>query len=451
MKYSPSEILNIILKGQGPRAILARGGISSFIVRGLGIALAFLLNVVLARTMGAKEYGAYVLCFSWITIIGIVAPMGFDTALIRFVPAYISKKDFSLLKGIIKNAQNYSLIFSIILTILIFIIVFIFKTHISQTVEKTFLVACSVIPFLVLVRIRQAILQGLKKIIEALIPESVIRPLLLIILATILYFINPKFLKAWDIMVLTSIIYISLAILMSYWSKKSLPIELNSVKAKFKTKEWLKIALPLFLISGIAIIQARTDIVMLGMFLNAKIAGIYSAANNIATFVAFALFCINTIAAPLISEYYNKDDIESLQKILSASALAIASFTIPVAITLLLLGHWILLLFGKVFTTAYIALVILIIGQTVNALAGSVGYVMIMTGHQNSVAKIVAIGALANIILNAILIPIWNINGAAIATTITTVWWNTAMYVFVRKRLNLDTTLYSVIKNKIRL
>ena len=449
MKYRPSEILNIILKGQGPRAILARGGISSFIVRGLGIALAFLLNVVLARTMGAKEYGAYVLCFSWISIIGLIAPMGFDTALIRFVPAYLSKKDFSLLKGIIKQAQNFSLIFSVIIAFIIFFIALILQNHISHSVEKTFLIACTVIPFMVLVRVRQAILQGLKKIIEAFIPESVIRPLSLIILTTILYFISPSFLKAWDIMILTSIIYISLAILMSYWSKKSLPIELNSVKAKFKTKEWLKVALPLFLISGIAVIQARTDIVMLGMFLNAKIAGIYSAANNIATFVAFALFCINTIAAPLISEYYNKGDIKSLQKVLSTSALAIGAFTIPVAIILLVLGHWILLLYGKVFTTAYIALAILIIGQMVNALAGSVGYVMIMTGHQNSVAKIVAIGALANIILNAILIPIWNINGAAIATTITTIWWNTAMYVFVKKKLGLDTTLYSVIKNKI--
>ncbi len=448
MKYTPSQLLNIILKGQGPRAILARGGISSFIVRGLGIALTFLLNVVLARTMGANQYGVYVLCFSWIAIIGIIAPMGFDTALIRFVPAYISKKQPELLKGVIQQAHKYSLISSTIIAVIIFIIAYTFKNYISLSVERTFLIACVVLPFMVLVRIKQAILQGLKRIIEAFIPEYVIRPLILIILTSLIYFINPKLLKAWNIMALTSIIYIFLLILMSFWLRKFLTIKLKSIQPSFKTKKWLKVALPLFFISGISVIQARTDIVMLGMFLNAKIAGIYSAANDIATFVAFALFCINTIAAPMISEYYNSNDIVSLQKVLSTSALAIGAFTIPVSIILILLGHWILLLFGKVFTSAYITLVILIIGQMVNALAGSVGYVMIMTRHQNSVAKIVAIGAISNIILNAILIPIWNMNGAAFATTITMIWCNTAMYIFVRKRLGLDTTLYSVIRKR---
>jgi O-antigen/teichoic acid export membrane protein len=123
-----------------------------------------------------------------------------------------------------------------------------------------------------------------------------------------------------------------------------------------------------------------------------------------------------------------------------------------VAVIIVLFGKTILGLFGPGFIIAYVPLVILLTGQTINAMSGSVGFLMTMTGYEKQAAWIIGTGATANIALNAVLIPLFGILGAArilgaaIATASTTALWNVAMLIFVRKRLGIDPTIFSTIR-----
>lgn len=79
----------------------------------------------------------------------------------------------------------------------------------------------------------------------------------------------------------------------------------------------------------------------------------------------------------------------------------------------------VLSIFGPDFVAASAALRILALGQLVNLATGSVGTILIMTGHQrisllNSVA-----GAVMVVILGLILIPRYGATGAAAAASIT--------------------------------
>ncbi len=441
-------LFNHLTKGKGPKAILARGGLSSFIVKSLGVLLTFILNIVLARTLGAKEYGIYVLSFSWIALLGILATVGLDIAIIRFVPTYNKQKKWALLKGIILKSRQISILSSTIIAILSILIALALRNHINRDLEYTFLTGCVLLPLYVIVRINQAIFRGFKKIILALTPESVGHPLLLICIAILFYSYYPSALKASYMMIVTVIIYLIISVITFIILNRILPYNIEEITPSFKTSDWIKVAIPLFLISGLYIILSRTDIVMVGAIKNAKASGCYSVASNVSAFVAFGLLSINSILAPMISEYHGMGDKKSLQGLITTASLIITAFSIPVAIFLVVCGKWILQLFGTAFLTAYPALVILIIGQTISSLIGSVGYIMIMTGHQNAAAKIVLVGAIGNILLNCILIPIWGMNGAAVATTISTIWWNVAMYIFVKKRLHIEPTIYGYIKNK---
>jgi len=60
-----------------------------------------------------------------------------------------------------------------------------------------------------------------------------------------------------------------------------------------------------------------------------------------------------------------------------------------------------------------------------------------MTGNQNIHAVIVFFSAVINVCLNAIMIPAWGINGAAVATCITTVVWNLWMSVIAHRRIGV--------------
>ncbi|HDM75831.1 MAG TPA: flippase, partial [Deltaproteobacteria bacterium] len=131
-------------------------------------------------------------------------------------------------------------------------------------------------------------------------------------------------------------------------------------------------------------------------------------------------------------------------RIVSLAAKGVFLTVVPVAVIIVLFGKTILGLFGPGFIIAYVPLVILLTGQVLNALTGLVGSLMTMTGYERQTAWIIGTGAGTNIALNAVLIPLLGIIGASIATASTTVLWNVAMLIFVRRRLGINPTIFSI-------
>jgi O-antigen/teichoic acid export membrane protein len=153
--------------------------------------------------------------------------------------------------------------------------------------------------------------------------------------------------------------------------------------------------------------------------------------------VVFGLVSANAVVAPLIARLHATGRHDELQHMTKLAAKGICLMTLPIALVLLIFGRQILELFGEGFSAGYPVLAILVCGQLVNALAGPVGYLMSMTGHQNKAAAIVGFSACLNLALNGLLIPLWGMLGAAIATALSTATWNILMLRFVQKELEI--------------
>jgi O-antigen/teichoic acid export membrane protein len=205
-------------------------------------------------------------------------------------------------------------------------------------------------------------------------------------------------------------------------------------------------AAPMMLITGFTIINQRADVIMVGAFAGTTSAGIYAAAARLANLLVWGLTAVNMIAAPLFAQLHAEGKLNELQRITTLASLGIALFTLPAAAVMLAAGGWLLELFGKEFIQAYPALVFLVAGQCVNALTGSVGYLLIMTGTQREAAIVVGVTAVMNIILNYILIPWMGLAGAALATASCTVLWNGAMYCIVKNKLAVDPSLFGLLR-----
>ena len=61
-----------------------------------------------------------------------------------------------------------------------------------------------------------------------------------------------------------------------------------------------------------------------------------------------------------------------------------------------------------------------------------------MTNQQSIVRNIIAFGLFVNIVFNIILIPLYGITGAAIATTLGIIMWNLLGVYYVYKKLNIS-------------
>src|SRR5690606_36371584 len=96
-----------ILTGRDDRAVAQRMALIAFSIRIVSAVIAYLSQVLLARWMGEFEYGIYVVVWVGAVIIGGLACLGIQTAVVRFVPEYAARNQMALLRGIVVGSRAH--------------------------------------------------------------------------------------------------------------------------------------------------------------------------------------------------------------------------------------------------------------------------------------------------------------------------------------------------------
>jgi O-antigen/teichoic acid export membrane protein len=107
-----------------------------------------------------------------------------------------------------------------------------------------------------------------------------------------------------------------------------------------------------------------------------------------------------------------------------------------------LAGREVLGLFGEEFTPGYPILMILALAQLVQAGVGPVTRLISLSGHQDRTILVFAVALVVAVVLVMILVPLFGIRGAAIATLLDTVLWVFWMRYLVIRRLNIRPTVF---------
>jgi O-antigen/teichoic acid export membrane protein len=219
-----------------------------------------------------------------------------------------------------------------------------------------------------------------------------------------------------------------------------LPQEVKEAKPEHKILTWLKDGLPFIMLGGLAVINSRIDILMLGALKGAGAVGVYAVVSRVTSLIVFALGILNSVLSPTFATLYAEGKREQLQQVVTHSTRLISLFALVMTLGLIALRYSILQLFGAEFIQGQTALIILSIGYLVNALTGSVGLLLNMTRHAKFSAATVAFAALLNVCLNWLLIPKWGVNGAATATAISMIVGNVISAIWVRQKLGIKST-----------
>lgn len=418
-----------------------RETIAVFIVRIIGILLTLSCLAFLARYLGAKTYGQYIYVFNWLEILTAIGLLGLNQTALRFVPAYRSQSDWGLLRGFISRSGQTVLTASCLTGIIAAVIVGFLKGRLEDGLIPIFWIGLVSLPLIALIQLIGAFLQGIRRAALSLIPQ-VFRPLALVIGILVLGDFLGYGLGASSVFGLEAFVNIILLFLM--WRLLLNSMSRHRHSEAYRIREWLTVSIPILLISLMNILLARIDIMMLGTIQGTIFAGYYSAASRIAAFVIFGLTTINFVMAPRISELFTQRRQSELQRNVTLFAWTTSLFAFLMGVIIIILGPFILRVFGSEFVVAYQALVILTIGQFINALSGPVGYLMTMTRYQNEAAAILLISTILNIVLNALLIPYYGLTGSAVATAGSLVFWNLAMAILAKRRLGINSTIFSI-------
>ena len=197
---------------------------------------------------------------------------------------------------------------------------------------------------------------------------------------------------------------------------------------------------------SVQFIMAWTDKLMLGSMTTTVDVGIYHTAFKLSMFAAVALMSVNSIASPKFAEMFAKKDFLGLKKVVHQSTKMIFWASVPLIMIFFIFPEFLLGIFGEEFKVGVTAFIFLSCGRLISSFSGSVGNILQMTGNQNIYAIILLIGAILNVVLNLILIPLYGINGAAIASMSSLIVWNLSMVLVVKQKFGFYTFYIPFIK-----
>ncbi len=196
-----------------------------------------------------------------------------------------------------------------------------------------------------------------------------------------------------------------------------------------------------YILSNIMIvIFAQTDKIMLKMLIDESATGYYSAAVTIAAMTNFVFAAIIDSARPSIFESKKNNNLVFEEKLTKLYSIIIY-FSLAQSVVFTLFARLIIkILYGAAYAPAVPALQI-VIWYTTFSYLGSVRNIWVLAENKQSILwKINLTGALANVILNSVLIPPLGIIGAAIASLITQFFTNVVTgYIF--KSIRFSNTL----------
>jgi len=428
-----------LVSGKGEGSAAGRITLFAFMVRIANAAIAFISQVLLARWMGAFEYGIFVLVWVTMIIVGNLSCLGFHTSVIRFVPEYREKGRLAELRGILLTSRLFVLFASTAIAAAGAAGLWFFSDRVESYYVVPFYLGIVCLPMIALSDVLQGIARANAWATSALAPTYLIRPVL------ILVFMAGAVLLGQDADATTAILA---AIMATYATTiyqllnvttridRKIAAGPRTVSLRF----WIAVSLPIFLVESFFFLITNADVLMVGFYLTPHDVAVYYATVKTLAIAHFVYFAVK---AGVAQRYAHLAHDGSGQLARFARETVNWTFwpTLVLAMVILLLGKPMLFLFGPGFDAGYPLLFVLILGVVARAAVGPAESLLTMSGHQNICAAAYACTLALNIGLNAVLIPQFGLWGAAIATAIAMsfeaatlsfiVWWKRGIVMVV--------------------
>ena len=205
----------------------------------------------------------------------------------------------------------------------------------------------------------------------------------------------------------------------------------------------LKTSIPMAIHGLTVYLVASVDMWVVGAWLGNSDAGLYGTILRIAMLLGALLTVINAVLPTLVAGLFEEKKFKELEHLLRRTATASGVCALLAFIGLVVVGAPMLrLLFGTGFEAGYLVMVILALGQLLNIGSGSPGWVLQMTGHQGVLAKITLVTLAVNITLNLLLVGPYKLEGVAAATALGILVQNAMMIGAAKKLVGIRTYIY---------
>jgi len=378
---------------------------------------------------GPQSYGVAELFLTVVTIAAVLGRLGLDGAVVRFFASYRSEGRWAA----IGEGMRWAAVRVFFATAVLAVILQITRNMWGGAYAIDFHVAMRwFIPVAVMFSLAGFAAEALRGL-GKMVPYALLQPGPMLGAATGLLFLTSDAAMALALAAVLWGIIGAVWLALAYTnfpkaSEKPPPDKRSDVRAEI----W-KVARPMWYGGALYLVMSWTDTLMVGYFMTTSDLGVYRFVFRVAALITFSQFAINAIAAPTFGALHARKDYDQMRQSIRRIGWLNTGFATPVFVALLLGSSWIGGFFGEEFATreALSAFAILASAQWVNAMCGPVMYLLNMTDRERMALKILAASAVLNVVLNIWLVPRMGLVGAAWATAIGTVLWNTFAVVYI--------------------
>lgn len=191
-----------------------------------------------------------------------------------------------------------------------------------------------------------------------------------------------------------------------------------------------------------SMIATRIDVFMVAFMAvdDLKDVAVYTIAMFIANIIAVPARAINHIASPIVAQSWKVNDLKSIKEIYSKSSIVLLTIG-----SFFFIGIWCsvddlftLMPKEEIYSQGKYVIFILGLGKLFDLATGSNEQIISYSKYFRFNFYAVLILAVVNIIANYIFIPIYQINGAALATASSLVIFNLSKFIYIRYKMNMQ-------------
>lgn len=419
--------------GAGPRALLEmmhrlaqqgaytvscdmrQNALLIFVVRVMSAGLLFGSQILLARWMGAADYGIYVSLWTAVLVVGGLSHLGLNMTMMRLVPQYLASGSMSELRGLLRGGRLFAVLMGTMIAIAGATGILIAGDAVRHDLVVPLLLALACLPMYALSDVQDGIGRGQRWTLEGIVPPYLLRPAIVLALIAIAHIARIPASAALAMAAAAGATWVA-AIVQGVLIERRLSETVERGFRQFAFSKWMSISLPLLAVGGCELVMQNTDVLMLNLYRPSAEIGIYYAAAKTTTLALFVHYAVGSAYAGRIARAGTLGRTDELGRLVHDAVKWTFWPTLAITAAVLALGLPLLSLFGPEFTAAYPMMAVLSAGILARAATGPSEVVLNMLGQQKACAKAYATAAAVCIGLNALLIPVWGAFGASIAT-----------------------------------
>lgn len=420
-----------------PRRLLGRASLA-----GVGTVcqqlVAFLSGLIVARVLGAAEFGIVNLARALVDAAAIVTRLGLDIGLQRYFGETNTVAGREARIRVLRQVRTVAAVVALLPAL---VVALGFGRWLEAGVyqhtgfAEVLLCLALALPFATDVAILGGAYRGVLKFAPAVLAECILLPVVRLLVIVALFMAGWRMLAVVVGMLCGSLIA-------SVWLARQARRDFATTTTTTHAPGSWSAARGVMRYSGVLAVAvlvttltSTMDLMMLGRFASAEQLGQYSLAKTLIVLIGLCAVAFNQGLGALVADRYFRGDRDGLRRVMSRTFEWVALGTLPVFAVFLFWGGLLLRIFGVSFTISPAVVAWLATGQFVMALFGTLGWTLSMTGRHFAELGILLAGLLLAIVLCLMLVPAHGQLGAALSTCAAAMFINAMRMLYIHRSL----------------